>query len=232
MADPKSRDGGVYHDPKILALVEEIYGGHPPGLAEALAALEQYDLPRIQISASDGRILRLLLRAIGARRVVEFGTLSGYSALWILDALGPEGRLLTCEMDPRHARAAARVFDAAGVAERVEIVPGNAREHFDLLASRGPFDAAFIDADKTGYAAYARWAFDHLRPGGLVIADNAYLFGHLAPPPPGLDDSHAAERRAVLELHRLFAQRTSACLPTPDGLAVALVEPATRGEPR
>ncbi len=230
MADSWSREGGTYRDPRILALLEEIYGGLPPGLDAALDALERHDLPRIQISAGDGRILRLLLRAIAARRVVEFGTLSGYSALWIIDALGREGRLLTCERDPLHARAAAEVFRAAGVDQQVEILLGDARDNFGRLAAGAPYDAVFIDADKSGYPAYARWALDHLRPGGMVIADNAYLFGHLAPPSRREADEHAGEREAMLELHRIFARRTSACLPTPDGLAVALVEAPAPGE--
>lgn len=228
MADEFTRHAGSYGSygsPGIHAFLEATYGEHDPGLLEALHALEQEGMPKIHISANDGRILRLLLRSIRAEKVVEFGTLSGYSGLWLLKGLPESGHLWTCEKDPKHAEAARRVFDAAGVSQRVTLLEGDGRQLLDRLAESAPFDAVFIDADKTGYEAYARWGFDHLRSGGLIAADNAYLFGELvenaadAPPP----HRRLAEREAVQGLHRFLAHHcVSACVPTPDGLAVGL----------
>jgi caffeoyl-CoA O-methyltransferase len=223
MADEQSRGSGRYSSPAIEAFLEATYAERDPALDEALAALDRSAMPRIQISPLDGRILRLLMRAIGAEKVVELGTLSGYSALWILKGLPPSGHLWTCERDPAHARAARRVFEAAGVAERVTLLEGDGRELLGRLADHAPFDAVFIDADKAGYDTYGRWAFDHLRHGGMIIADNAYLFGRLVPEQETEDDGRRPERESVQALHRFLARRcVSACLPTPDGMAVGL----------
>jgi caffeoyl-CoA O-methyltransferase len=225
MADEFTRGAGSYASPAIEAFLEATYGRQDPALGAALEALERHGMPRIQISANDGRILRLLLRAVRAERVVEFGTLAGYSALWILAGLPSSGHLWTCEKDPAHAAAARDVFETAGMSERVTVIEGDGREQLDALAERRPFDAVFIDADKAGYEQYARWASTHLRSGGLIVADNAYLFGELvenpadAPPP----EKRLAEREAVQGLHRFLAEHCiAACMPTPDGMAVGL----------
>lgn len=219
MADDASRDGARYGVPKIHQLLEMIYGDPGPAFDDALDTLERVDMPRIQVSANDGRILKLLMRLAQARKVVEFGTLSGYSALWLLAGIGPEGHLWTLELEQAHAEAAGGVFQRAGVADQVTQLTGDGRTYLDRLAQDGPFDAVFLDADKEGYATYAGWALDNLRPGGLLLADNAYLFGLLADD----DEEYAEARASVLATHRLLAEHfTAACIPTPDGLAVGV----------
>lgn len=219
MADSATRSGTRHGSPEIHELLEAIYGAPGDGFRDALETLERHDMPRIQVSAGDGRILKLLMHLAGARKVAEFGTLSGYSALWLLAGMEPEGRLFTVELDPAHAEAAGGVFRRAGVANRVVQLVGDGRDHLEALAGEGPFDAVFLDADKEGYETYARWALEHLRPGGLLLADNAYLFGLLA----GDDEEHEAARASVLATHRLLAEHcVAACLPTPDGLAVGI----------
>ncbi len=219
MADDASRDGTRYGNPDIHELLESIYGDPGPAFADALDTLERTGMPKIQVSPTDGRILKLLMHLASAKKVVEFGTLSGYSALWLLAGMGPEGRLWTLELEQAHAAAAGGVFQRAGVADQVTQLTGDGREFLDSLAEQGPFDAVFVDADKEGYETYARWALDNLRPGGLVLADNAYLFGLLADD----DQEHAAARASVIETHRLLAEHCiAACIPTPDGLAVGV----------
>jgi caffeoyl-CoA O-methyltransferase len=133
--------------------------------------------------------------------------------------MGPEGKLWTVELDPVHAEAAQGVFDRAGVSDRVTVLTGDGRKFLDRLEEEGPFDAVFLDADKEGYETYARWALDRLRTGGLLLADNAYLFGLLA----DNDEEHAGARASVLATHRLLAEHcTAACISTPDGLAVGM----------
>ncbi len=222
MADDVTRAGGRYGNTAIHQLLEEIYGDPDPAFSDALLTLERRDLPRIQVSAEDGRILKLLMRLSGAKKVVEFGTLSGYSALWLLAGTGPDGKLWTLELEPAHAEAAGGVFQRAGVTDRVTLLVGDGREFLESLAEEGPFDAVFLDADKEGYETYARWALAHLRPGGLLLVDHAYLFGLLAED----DEEHAVARASVLATHRLLAAHfVAACLSTPDGLAVGMKKP-------
>jgi caffeoyl-CoA O-methyltransferase len=222
MADDQSRRGTTYDSPEIRQYLEGLFCPPDPAFADALAALDRSGMPRIQVAPNDGRILEVLLALAGARRVVEFGTLSGYSALWMLRALGPEGHLWTCEIDQKHAEVARGVFERAGVADRVSLLVGPGAASLERLTPYAPFDAVFLDADKVGYPRYARWAFEHLRPGGLLLADNTYLFGYLAGRSPDAqwDAEAIAAMRAFHEF--LAAHFLAVCLPTPDGLSVGI----------
>ena len=150
---------------------------------------------------------------VGAERVVEVGTLAGYSAIWMARALKPGGRLWTLERDPKHAAVARENLEAAGVADRVEVLVGDGLESLAKLSAQGPFCAVFIDADKERYDEYGRWALDHLRPGGLLLGDNAYAFGQLL-----ADDPRGRAMRAFHE--EAAARLETVCAPTPDGLMV------------
>lgn len=130
-------------------------------------------LPQIAIEPMEGRLLQLLVRIAGARRAVEFGTLGGYSAIWIARGLPPDGRLITLEHSPHHAQVAREHLAAAGLADRVEVREGEALDQLDALAAEGPFDFVFIDADKASYIQYYDWAVENVRPGGVITAHNA-----------------------------------------------------------
>lgn len=215
MADIESRAGERYATPQILEFMAQTH--HPPdaALRDAFEAPSRHGMPEIQLGPAEGRLLELLLRLNGARRVVEIGTLAGYSAIWMARALPPGGRLWTIEADPEHAAVAREVFRRAGVADRVTLVEGDAIEALPKLSDSGPFCAVFIDADKARYDRYGRWATKNLRQGGLLIGDNAYLFGSV------LEETEAAD--AMRRFHREMAQHyLSLCVPTPDGLAVGL----------
>ncbi len=213
MADNDSRAGTRYTTPEILDYVNRVHVPHDAGLAQAFAVPE--GIPSIQVGPSDGRMLYLMLRMINARKVVELGTLVGYSAVHMARALSPGGRLWTIELDPRHAEIAHANLAAAGVGESVSVLVGSGRDILPSLESQGPFDAVFIDADKEGYDYYGTWALQHLRRGGLVIGDNSYLFGHL------MEDS--AGGRAMRAFHELVARTCdSVCAPTPDGLVIGI----------
>ena len=143
------------------------------------------------------------------------GTLAGYSAIWMARALAPGGRLWTVEADSRHAAIAANAFREAGVFDRVEVCVGQGRDVLPGLEAQGPFDAVFIDADKGNYDYYGEWACANLRPGGLLLGDNAYYFGKL------LEDSE--EAGAMRRFHELAAAHCeSVCIPTPDGLVLGV----------
>ena len=213
MADNSSRAGERYTTPQLLDYVNRVHASHDAGLAQAFAVPE--GIPAIQVGPSEGRLLQLLLRLAGARKVVEVGTLIGYSAIHMARALPPGGRIWSIEYEPRHAEVARKNLEAAGVADRVTVLVGAGRDVLPTLDGEGPFDAVFIDADKVNYDHYGRWAIDHLRPGGLVLGDNAYLFGEL------LEDSDRG--RAMRGFHELVAAACdSVCIPTPDGLVVGV----------
>jgi caffeoyl-CoA O-methyltransferase len=215
MADQDSRAGERYASAQILEYVARTHHAEDPALRRAFDAPSRHGMPEIQLGPAEGRLLELLLRLVDARKVVERGTLAGYSALWMARALPPGGHLWTIEADPRHARVAAEVIGEAGLGERVSILKGDAADILPTLRDSGPFCAVFLDADKGRYDSYGRWATENLRPGGLLIGDNAYLFGRL------LDDSDEAE--AMRRFHEEMARHyRSVCVPTPDGLAVGV----------
>ncbi|HSN82596.1 MAG TPA: O-methyltransferase [Polyangiales bacterium] len=215
MADQDSRAGERYATAQILEYAAQTHHPPDPSLEHAFEAPRRHGMPEIQVGPSEGRLLEVLLRLAGARKVVEVGTLAGYSALWIARALPPEGRLWTIESDRDHVAVAKEVVDEAGLGDRVTIIHGDAAEVLPGLATEGPFCAVFLDADKGRYDVYGRWATANLRPGGLLLGDNAYLFGRL------LEESDDA--RAMRRFHEEMAKSyRSVCIPTPDGLALGI----------
>lgn len=213
MADNDSRAGTRYTTPEILDYVNHVHGGHDAALARAFAVPD--GVPAIQVSQSDGRLIYVLLRLARARKAVEIGTLAGYSAIHIARGLVPGGHLWSIENDPRHAELARTNLAAAQLSQTVTVLVGSALETLPRLVDEGPFDVVFIDADKVNYDRYGRWALENLRPGGLVIGDNAYLFGEL------MDDK--PEARSMRAFHELIAKTCdSVCAPTPDGLAIGI----------
>lgn len=213
MADTSSRAGHSYATPAILEHLARLHAPHDAALERAFRANETHGIPAIQVGAHEGALLGWLARGVGARRIVEIGTLAGYSAIHLARALAPDGRLYSLEIDPRHAAVAQTNLAAAGLGERVEVVLGDALASLDALSSRGPFDVVFVDADKGRYDRYAEWAVAQLRPGGLLIGDNVFYFGRL------LDDHPDAA--AMRRFHEIAAVHLDvAVLPTPDGLLV------------
>ncbi len=138
----------------------------------------------MQIAPDQGALMRLLAEMIGARRAIEVGTFTGYSAICIARALPPDGVLVGCELDPDRAATAQRNFERAGVAERIDLRVGPAAETLDSLIATGdePYDYAFIDADKTGYDGYYEQCLKLLRPEGLILLDNVLQDGRVLEP--------------------------------------------------
>jgi predicted O-methyltransferase YrrM len=148
-------------------------------LRAAVAATAAAGMPQIQVSATLGRFLNLQARAIGARRILEIGTLAGYSSIWLARALPVDGRLITLELEPRHAEVARVNIARAGLAALVEVRVGPALASLVALVADGvePFDMVFIDADKEGYPDYLEWSLRLSRPGSLIVADNVVRGG-------------------------------------------------------
>ena len=158
-------------------LVERLVGDDTV-LADALAANAAAGLPEIDVSPNQGKLLHLLARMVGARRILEIGTLGGYSTIWLARALPPDGRLITLEASPLHASVAQANIDRAGLADRVEVRVGPALA--SLPDVEGPFDFVFIDADKPSNPDYLDWALRLARPGAVIVCDNVVRDGRIA----------------------------------------------------
>lgn len=168
----------------VDAFVEKTLHQDDPVLTDALEAGRRAGLPEIQVSAPQAKLLHLLARAVGAERVLEVGTLAGYSAIWLARALPAGGRLITIEVDPRHAEVARSNFTAAGLAATIDLRVGPALDVLPEIAAEGigPFDLSFIDADKPNNAAYLEWAVRLSRPGSMIVLDNVVQQGAVADP--------------------------------------------------
>jgi predicted O-methyltransferase YrrM len=155
--------------------------GDDPALDAALKASTKAGLPQIAVSPSQGKLLHLLAMSIGATRILEVGTLGGYSAIWMARALPADGRLISIEADPRHAEVARDNLAKAGVAKKVDIWIGEALELLPKVAAAGigPFDFAFIDADKANIPDYVDWTVKMSRPGALIVVDNVVRNGRV-----------------------------------------------------
>lgn len=143
-------------------------------LQAARQEMQQQGLPEINVSASEGKLLYLLALINRAKRILEIGTLGGYSAIWLARALPPDGKLISLEIDPHHAEVARRNIERAGFSQTIEVRVGAALESLAQIKTAGvaPFDLVFIDADKNGYVNYLTQVLPLLRQGGLILADN------------------------------------------------------------
>ena len=219
-------------NPSVFAQVDsyiaDLTGQHDDALNAAVDAAESAGLPPIAVSANQGKLLQVLARACGAKRILEIGTLGGYSTIWMARALPPDGKLVTLEFEPKHADVARANFERAGLDGQIEIRLGNALDVLPQLAAEGaaPFDFIFIDADKPPYAEYFGWALRLARPGTLIVADNVVRGGRV------LDADSADENvRGVRRLNALLADNpavTATILQTVgakehDGMVLAVV---------
>lgn len=178
------------------------------------------DIPPISIKYYDGYLLQWLMRMINARTVIEIGTLGGYSGIWMARALPEDGKLITLELQPRHAEVAQANFEYADVADKVEIKTGMAIKTLQTLNAEadGPFDMVFIDADKISYPQYLEWAAEHLRVGGMIAAHNSYRRGRVLEP-------EEADDHELIKFHQMIAddpRLDGIIIPLGDGMTVAI----------
>jgi caffeoyl-CoA O-methyltransferase len=197
-----------------------LFGAEDELLASLREEADRTGLPPIAISSDEGRLLQVLLTSIGARRVLEVGTLGGYSAICMARALPPGGRLISIEINDKHAEFARRYIARAGLADRIDVRVGRALDVLPALDGE-KFDAIFLDADKEPLPTYFDWALRLVRPGGLVIADNALWGGRVYD-----GDESDDKTRGVREFNRRMAtdpRVLGIIVPTHDGVAVAVV---------
>jgi predicted O-methyltransferase YrrM len=147
-------------------------------LKSVVVETEKLDMPLIQVSPENGKFLQLLIKIIGAKSVLEIGTLAGYSTIWMARGLPVDGKLITLEFEPKHADAAKENFKKAGLENKIEIITGPALESLDKMKS-SKFDFVFIDADKVSYPAYFDKVMGMMNKGGLITADNTLRDGKI-----------------------------------------------------
>jgi len=206
--------------------IHDLLIGSDPALEAALEASTAAGLPAIAVSPPQGKLLHLLARAMGARKILELGTLGAYSTIWMARALPAEGKLITLEYDPKHAEVARGNIARAGLASKVEIRLGRAMDSLPQLTTVAPFDLIFIDADKVGYPEYFKWALKLSRVGTLIIADNIVRKGAVAD--PSSDDENVQAVRRYNELLAAEPRVSATVIQTVgskgyDGFAMALV---------
>jgi caffeoyl-CoA O-methyltransferase len=209
-------------NPELEKYVEETFQPQDAVLSEIRQRAAAAGLPDIHVGSMDGLHLEVLARAVGAQKIVEIGTLAGFSGLCLARALPPEGRLYTFEFDPKHAEVARESFRRGGVSEKVEILVGPALERLPEVETKGPFDLVFIDADKGSYPAYLEWAVRNVRRGGVILADNTLAGGEIT-------DLGAAARGTRVKALREYNERAAkhpelrtTLLPTSDGLSFSV----------
>ena len=219
-------------DPSIWTEVDRYFGEllapSDDTLDAALVANQQAGLPSIDVTALQGKFLEFLARISGAKRILEIGTLGGYSTIWLARALPPDGRIVTLELDHHHAMVARENLTNAGVLDRVDLIVGPAIESLQALTDKhtAPYDFIFIDADKESYPEYLLSALKLSRPGTVIVADNVVREGKVVE--PECDDQRVQGVRRFTELLAAESRLSATVLQTVgikgyDGFALAVV---------
>lgn len=203
--------------------LNQVFGLNDTELLRTRERMSEAQLEAMSISGSEARILQFLIRGFGVKKIVEFGTLFGYSALAMANALPDDGLLITLEKEQKHHAWAAETFKSSTAGEKITSLCGEANDLARSIEDRGPFDMVFIDANKSGYLDYLDWAEKNVRRGGLIVGDNTFLWGAL------WSDSareNVGEKQAnvMKEFNSRLAdpkKYNSTLIPTVEGLTVA-----------
>ena len=209
----------TYND-QISDYISSLFAAEDTSLQTARQESPKHGLPTINIKPEEGRFLQFLVRACGARKAVEIGTLGGYSGIWIARGLIPGGKLFTLDKETKHAEVARTHFAAAGLSEVIEVRIGDAHHLLVQLVPEGPFDFVFIDAEKSGYPVYFDWALENLRLGGIIAAHNAFRKGSVAG--LGIDDENSELMRQFNHQVANETRLISTIYPAGDGTLISI----------
>lgn len=211
---------------EAIQYIRNVFAPESPAIIYAREMLEATfpKLAPISIGAEEGKLLQLFIRLAGVKKIVEIGSLCGYSALWMAEALPADGVLHTIEKSPEHA---ALIRQTTAHDSRIFLHEGDAKTVLSSLSAQAPFDMVFIDADKSAYPFYLEWAEKNLRSGGLIIGDNTLLFGHVwsDTPPQGDRTPSKSAWQAMRQFNQQLADSDrfeSVLIPTAEGLTVAI----------
>ncbi len=213
---------------QVDGYIEGLFVPHDEALAQGLKDAEAAGLPSINVSANEGKLLYLITKMAQAKRVLEIGTLGGFSTTWLARALPGNGKLITLELDQKHADVARKNLDRAGVGDKVEIRVGRASDSLQKMITQGetPFDLIFIDADKPGYVEYLNRSLQLTRPGTVILADNLIRNGRVMDSHPGDESARGAKayNDALAQHPRLESIILPILRETLDGLSISIVK--------
>ncbi|CAG0935519.1 caffeoyl-CoA O-methyltransferase [Thermoflexales bacterium] len=213
---------------KVDHYIEQLFNPHDEALAQNLQNAQAAELPIINVSPNEGKLLYLLAKMAGAKRALEIGTLGGYSTTWLARALPADGKVVTLELDQKHAEVARKNLARAGVADRVEVRVGRAVDSLlDMIKQHAvPFDLIFIDADKVSYVEYLDLSLQLSHPGTVILADNVLRNGRVMDRPPA--DESARGAKAFNDALAAHPRLESIILPiiraNLDGLSISIVK--------
>ena len=213
---------GVPLNEELYNYIVDIFAAEDDILKSVVKNTGTLKIPLIQISPELGKFLQILIKSIKAKRILEIGTLTGYSSIWMARALPDGGKLTTLEISKDHYEEAKKNFQKAGLTEKIEIIFGSASESLDKFKDE-KFDFAFIDADKTGYPAYFDKVIGMMNPGGIIAADNTLRDGAVVKPDTELDEG----TKAVNVYNKKVASDPrvdSLLIPISDGLTICYVK--------
>ncbi len=212
---------------QIDGYLESLYSSNDEALDATVRSIEENGMPHINVSPNEGRLLYMLAKMSGARKILEIGTLAGYSTIWLARALPDGGKLISLEYEPKHAQVAVSNIERAGLSDRVEIRTGAGLDLMEKLveAGEGPFDLFFIDADKTNYPGYLDLAIKLSRPGSVILSDNLIRNGGVISPDPADENSSViAKYNRKLATHpRLESVVLPIIREYVDGLGISIV---------
>ena len=213
---------------KVDRYIEHLLNPHDETLAQNLQNAQAADLPTINVSPNEGKLLYLIAKMAGAKRVLEIGTLGGYSTTWLARAMPADGKVITLELDQRHAEVAQKNLDRAGVGDRVAVRVGKAANTLRHMIDQheAPFDLIFIDADKPGYAAYLDLVLQLAHPGTVILADNLIRNGRVMDAQPRDESSRGAKafNDALAANPRLESIILPIIRENLDGLSISIVK--------
>lgn len=215
---------------EIEAAINRRFAPEDDGLRAALQAAKDDGLPEIQISPNQGKLLQLLALACNAHKILEIGSLAGYSGIWLARALPADGRFITLEISPKHAEVVRRTYERAGVADRAEVRVGSGLDLLPQLVSEAPFDLIFIDADKPPYPQYLEWAIRLARPGSIIVADNTIRDGDALREPDQIEHERNLGLAQYNQIASTDPRLTSLALAMDDdytdGFTISVVRPS------
>lgn len=210
--------------PKRIQYIRDLFAPEDQLLREIRENLEATDLP-IQIGAEEGKLLQFLIRITKPKKIVEIGTLAGYSTIWMARGLEDNGHIYTVEKQKINADQARKNFSNSEVADKITLIEGEAPEILTETAANGPFDMAFIDADKINYIEYLNWAEENVNKGGYIIGDNSFLFETVYEDKlPKDHDIRPTTHKAMKEFNKRLSDPNkymSIMLPTKEGITIA-----------
>jgi predicted O-methyltransferase YrrM len=213
---------------KVDRYIEQLFNPHDEALAQNLQHAQAAELPTLNVSPNEGKLLYLIAKMAGAKRVLEVGTLGGYSTTWLARALPSEGKVITLELDEKHAAVARQNLDRAGVADRVEVRAGRAADTLRRMVDQqeAPFDLIFIDADKPSYVEYLDLSLRLSHAGTVILADNLIRNGRVMAEQPPDESSRGARayNNALATNQRLESIILPIIRENLDGLSISIVK--------